>query len=194
MTQNISLPTRYATSQWIRPSIFPGRILPFLPSLGFPAIICGALGIASVVAPQWVETIIPHFRERYLPVVSIVVALALLSFVWRLIKATVGMFFFGVAALALLYSFNGGSISHFSIPDFLKPSHYSVSSPSAQRPPFLPHSAYYPTSSILPKSKLPPALPDEAYFPRPKSQEESYGLGRVGATDQIAQQIRNLLR
>ena len=197
MTQKISLPTRYAGSGWMRPPMVRSSPFPFIPSLGFPAFLCGALGIAAVLAPEWIEGYIPHFRERYLPIVSLVIVFALLSSLWRLIKATVGALFFGVAALGLLYSFSsfsGGMLRTIPLPNFMRPSHYSeYTHPTRQSGP----DTLSPTRSvntILPKSKLPPALPDEAYFPRPKTQTEGFSFERVPGGKTIVQSIKEFIR
>lgn len=200
MTQKTAIPTQYSHSQWMRPSLMRTLPFPFIPSMGFPAIVCGALGIASVLAPEWVEGYIPHFRERYLPIVSIVIVVALLSSLWRLIKATAGTLFFGVAALGLLYSFHGGftnNLTHnLSLPNFLRSTHYSESTPAASsRAMTQPsHSINGSESAITPRNKLPPALPDEAYFPKARSNTEGIGFGGIRGGNSILERIKDTIR
>lgn len=192
MTHNVSLPTKYSASQWMRPTICPGHFLPRLPSLGLPATMCGLLAIATLIAPEWVDSIIPHFRERYLPVVSIIIALSLLGALWRLVKATVGLLFFGAAALALLYTVYGGTLKGFSLPNFIStPQTSALRQPPTQKVNGE-HAFSNPVASILPRPKLPPALPDEAYFPKPKSADDVLGLEQFGGLNQISGYLRGL--
>ncbi len=198
MTHNVTLPTRYLTSRSTWPAIFPGRYLPRLPFLGLPATICGILAIATLVAPEWIDSILPNFRQRYLPIVSFVVALALLGSIWRLVKATVGLLFFGAAALALIYSVYGGTLKNFripgfSIPNFSQTSHTTTSVEAPTQKYLFPDKVFNPFTTGVSRSKLPPALPDEAYFPKQRTPEDGLGLNQTGGLNKLSRYVIGML-
>jgi hypothetical protein len=193
MTHNLSLPSRYSTSRTVWPTVFPSRFIPRLPSLGLTATMCGLIAIATILAPQWVDSILPNFRERYLPIVSIVVGLSLLGAFWRLIKATLGLLFFGAATLALIYTAYGASFKNFEFPKLNQTDRISTSVQTPTQRYLFPDSVLNSINQVPSRAKLPPALPDEAYFPKQRSPEGGGTINNTGGINSISRYVLGML-
>jgi hypothetical protein len=146
---------------------------------------CGLCALAGLLAPVWVEQMLPGYRTTYAPLIALVVALALLRSVWRLLSSIVSLSFFAAAAVALILTFKPHMLPNFSLP---------LSSPGTK---ILPAStAEAPPRRIEPTRvyrSLPPALPDEAYFPSRKA-DTTLAQGLPSVASSWLGELKNFMR
>jgi len=146
----------------IAPSQFPLFSAPFR-LLNSALLICGAVAIGSVCAPEFVERSIPGWRSEYGLLIVAGVALGLIRSVWRLLFPILGLAFWIIAVLCLWRP----SLDGLSLPSFI---HKSVKGESVV--------ASSETASTQAHGSLAPALPNGAYFPnRGGGTTGSSGLG-----------------
>lgn len=143
--------------------------LPKLPLL--PTLICGVCAIVGWVAPSWLETMLPGYHTKYLPIILLIVCFALIRSVYRLIRSIVGILFFGAATLAIV-------LTIFPALSSYSPSSTLMARRSLSLPNYIADWRSIPGRSSLAKAlpdsnreyrSLPSPLPDEAYFPKARS-------------------------
>lgn len=157
---------------------------PFLPglfgsSLGFGFTAAGLMIIAHMVAPQFLEQLVPGWQQRFGVLVAIAVVLGFLRSILRLFLPITSLAFWGIALYALMITTFPNAISlPSSLPSLSASTRSAPSTPSA------------PSAPIAQQSVAPirlhgtPALPDSAYFPNrapASSLLPTFGSGRGAA-------------
>jgi len=77
---------------------------PFRGLLGSVVTLAGLIVIANMIAPQFVEQIIPHWRSQYGGLIMVAVVLGFVRAIWRLIIPIGALGFWMLAVFALTHS------------------------------------------------------------------------------------------
>jgi hypothetical protein len=133
-----------------------------LTALSTPLLLCcGVMAILSWAAPDYLQTVLPGWREKWGLVLIIAVAYGFCRAVIRLMFRAAGVVFWSVAVACLL-----GTSLH-ALPESFKALHlpkFSIPLGSQEKTPEVSQAAKSPRTAPLSGNRGAPALPDEAYF------------------------------
>jgi len=136
--------------------------------LGTGLTLAGLIVIANMIAPQFVEQIIPHWRTQYGTLILVAVVLGFIRAIWRLVIPIAALGFWILAVFALTHS--------------VMPKSFTL--PQAQQ--FLSESTQAAPTTVSAPSTKPiigtKALPDAAFFPAQQNQ----GLGALSKVPGIS--------